>query len=119
MSPRRLAVLWTLAVAVALSVPGGAIPPAERLPLTLDKWVHAGLFFGVGALWLQALPGRVGAVLAGGTAFAVASELWQATPLVGRVSDPYDVAADLAGLALGVAFGAWLARRERRRAGND
>ncbi|WP_412063644.1 VanZ family protein [Rubrivirga sp. IMCC45206] len=111
MKPLTLAVLWTVLVVVGLSIPGEAVPPREMLPFAADKWVHAGMFLGIGALWLQALPGRTWAVLVGGLVFAVASEIWQSIPMIGRYSDPLDVAADAVGLVVGVALAAWLARR--------
>ena len=112
MTPLRLAVVWTVLVVVVLSIPGEAVPSREMLPFAADKWVHAGMFLGIGALWLQLPPGRAWAVIRGGVAFAIATELWQSMPMIRRFTDPLDVAADTVGLVIGVALSAWLARRQ-------
>ncbi|WP_412067150.1 hypothetical protein [Rubrivirga sp. IMCC43871] len=115
MTPLRLAVVWTVLVLIGLSIPGEAVPSREMLPFAADKWVHAGMFLGIGALWLQLLPGRAWTVILGGVVFAIATELWQSMPMISRFTDPLDVAADTVGLVVGVALAAWVARRQ----GND
>ena len=110
---RRLAVLWTVAVAAACLVPGDRVPEVEFRLLSPDKVVHVVMFLGFGWLWLRAAPGRVRAVVGGGVAFALAIEVWQSVLPIGRFGDPYDVVADLAGLAGGVALGLWHRRTAR------
>ena len=68
-----------------------------------DKVVHLVLF----ALLAATTRWRFGPVLAGlvaVTAYAPASELVQGLLLSGRSGDPYDVVADLLGVALGWAL---------------
>jgi hypothetical protein len=77
-----------------------------------DKAVHAAVF----ALAVWAWVARVGrAWLVGGlfAANAVVSELVQGLVLPQRSGDPWDAAADLAGLALGLLLAAWTARAAR------
>ncbi|MDR2565611.1 MAG: hypothetical protein LBC97_06045 [Bifidobacteriaceae bacterium] len=71
-----------------------------------DKAVHAFVFALAAGLW-AAVSGRVWLVGALFAAHAVVSEVVQATWLPQRSGDPWDVAADLAGIA----FGLWLAAR--------
>jgi VanZ family protein len=106
---RTLAIAWSLAILVACSIPGDDLPNVD-LPLGPDKWVHAGLFFVLGALWLWA-GARPRTVLLGGLAFAVGTELWQTALPIGRSGDPYDALADAAGLLL--ALGLWTYRQRR------
>jgi hypothetical protein len=109
-----LAVAWTVAVLVACWTPKSRLPVPEqgaasfRIP-HLDKAVHLGMFSVFGVLWMRAGGSRGWApyVLAGGLALAVASELGQGLPIVGRDPDAVDTLADAAGVALGT----WAARR--------
>ena len=111
---RKAAVVWTVAILAACSVPGPALPQTPGLPLSVDKWVHVGMFLGFGALWSLAAPGRAWTVLAAGLAYAVAIEVWQGALPIGRSPDPYDAVADAVGLVAGLALAAWARRR-----GND
>ena len=107
MTPTRLALLWTLVILTVCSVPGPNLP-AEFLPLSVDKWVHATMFAVFAVLWSRARPGRPWQVLLAGAAFGVAIEAWQATALVGRTPDALDALADVVGLALRLApWGRW------------
>ncbi len=111
MTPTRLAVLWTVAVLAACSVPGSQIAPPEALPFAFDKWVHAGMFLGFGLLWVRARPQRVGQVLAAGVAFGIGIEIWQGLLPIGRFPDPLDAVADVVGLVVGVGLAVALGRR--------
>ncbi|MCK6212655.1 VanZ family protein [Georgenia sp. EYE_87] len=85
----------------AVAVPGG------------DKIVHATVFAAVTLAGLRAgLSPAVVAVF--GVAHAGVSELLQHTVLPARSGDPFDVLADLAGVALGALAAWWLAGRESR-----
>lgn len=85
----------------AVAVPGG------------DKIVHAAVFAAVTLAGLRA--GLSPAVVAAfGVAHAGVSELLQHTVLPARSGDPFDVLADLAGVALGALAAWWLAGRESR-----
>ena len=111
---RRLAIAWTVLIVAACTVPGNQVPEVELRLVSPDKLVHVGMFLLFGWLWVRAAPSRAGAVVAGGVALAVGIEVWQAALPINRFGDPYDVVADLVGLAIGVALGLWLQRSSRR-----
>ena len=109
---RLLAVGWTLAVFAACALPGAAL--RDVAILTADKLLHAVSFFVFAVLWRGSGTG-VWRVAAGGVAFAVWIEWWQATVAVGRFADPFDALADVLGLALGLwAFRAVFRARDAR-----
>ena len=110
MSATRLAVLWTVAILVACSVPGPALPEAPETPLSVDKWVHVAMFLGFGVLWALAAPGRGWAVFGAGVAYAVGIELWQGALPIERSPDPFDALADVVGLVAGLGLAAWVRR---------
>ena len=103
---RRLAVVWTVLIVAACTVPGDQVPEVELRLISPDKAVHVAMFLGFGWLWIRA-GARTRAVVAGGVALAFGIEAWQAVLPIGRFADPYDVVADLVGLAGGVAGGLW------------
>ena len=103
--PVLLALLWSVGILVACSVPGARLPPGPFV--SFDKVVHVVMFWGYGALWLRAFPRRPGLILASALAFAVGIEVWQSTPLVGRRMDAGDAVADVIGAVLGMAWVAW------------
>ena len=117
MTPARLALLWTVGILVACSLPGSAVPESPVLPVTIDKWVHVFMFLGFGSLWSAAAPGRGWAVFGAGVAYAVGIELWQGALPIGRSPDPLDALADVAGLAAGLGLAAWVRRRGGQRSG--
>ena len=106
---RRLAVAWTVLIAVACLIPGDRVPDVELRLLAPDKVVHVVMFLGFGALWMR-VADRPLAVAVSGVAFALAIEVWQTVLPIGRLGDPYDVVADLAGLAAGIGVGLWQRR---------
>jgi len=107
---RLLAILWTVGILVALTLPAGSVPDTQATGL--DKIIHAVLFAGFGGLWLRGLcpPGRSGLracfrrrgglFFVGGILFAVGTEVYQQWLPLHRVADPYDVMADLFGFAV-------------------
>jgi hypothetical protein len=107
---RLLAILWTVGILVALTVPTGSVPDTQTTGL--DKVVHAVLFAGFGLLWLRGLcpPGqsglracfrrRGGLFFVGGVLFAAGTEVYQQLLPLQRVADPYDVMADLFGFVV-------------------
>ncbi len=111
---RLLAVLWTVGILLALSIPTGNFARVQP-EFGIDKIVHAVLFAGFGGLWLRSLcpPGtkelarcfrwRGGLFFVAGVVFAVGTEVYQQLLPVRRVADPYDVTADLAGFILAFA----------------
>ena len=107
---RWLAALWTVAIVVACSVPGPSLPPSPFL--SFDKVVHVGLFAPLAWLWRRAVGPRDGAILLAAAAFAVAIEVWQQLPAIGRSGDPADALADVAGAVLGIALARLADRRQ-------
>lgn len=107
--------LWLGIGVVATLMPSRFIPADI---VNNDGWAHAAAFGVAVALWTVALPGRAWAVLAVAAVAAVGSEVAQATLLAGRDAQWADVAADCAGIAVGLLVGlaasAALAGRERR-----
>lgn len=105
-----LALGWALAILALCSIPGDEIADWELF--SYDKLGHLAMFFGLGWLWARAAPARLGAVVAGGLAFAAGTEVWQAVMPLGRSGDPFDALADAVGLGLGVAAAVWMHRRQ-------
>jgi hypothetical protein len=128
---RILAVLWTVAIIVALSIPVPDLPEVNPA-LGPDKIAHVVLFAGFGLLWLRAVrpeeaekpeeaeqaeeatgtsaaPShrrpwvRVGATTLVGILFAAGTEVYQGVFMPHRMADPYDAAANVLGLLLAVA----------------
>lgn len=109
---RTLALLWSLGVLAACSIPGNDLPDVRLLPFSQDKWIHVALFVGVGWLWLRAFPDRLWTILLGGVAFGIGIEVWQTLLPIGRSAELLDVVADVIGLVLGLWLGVWAQRRE-------
>jgi len=111
-SPFRLAVLWTLLIMVALTIPGGSIPDSNILQL--DKLIHASLFLVLTLLWLVALSQgslmRGIVILATIVVYAVLTEVYQEVMPIGRSADMLDSLADAAGAI--IAFLLWIAPRK-------
>lgn len=97
--PLILAVLWTVLATVLLLLPGEYVPDANVFGA--DKLVHASIFALFAVLWLSALPEAPGRVLLVGLLFAVGTELLQGAMASGRTADPYDIVANVLGLAIG------------------
>ena len=105
------AAAWTLLILAATLTPEDWLKshdepetPAVEVPY-LDKFIHLSLFAVGGFLWAWAVAPRerAGAILAGGLALAIVTELGQSLPAVDRSTDPMDGLADLLGLGLGLA----------------
>lgn len=106
-----LAVAWTFGLCLLLWLPGDNMPDLgssffSSLPRGADKWVHGGLFF-FEMVWLaQALRRRpeirqpLVTALVAVTFLAVLTEVVQAW-VPGRSREVADLAANLAGTALG------------------
>ena len=103
---RRLAVIWTLLIFAACSLPGGQVPDVSTLPV--DKFAHFSFFLIFALLWMhaseKALWRRALLVGTGGLIFGIGIELYQGWLPFSRASDPYDALADIAGLVLGLAL---------------
>lgn len=107
--PVLTALLWSVGIFLACSVPGNRLPPGPFV--SFDKVVHLAMFFGYGALWLRAFPKRPVMILLTAAVFAVGIEVWQSTPWIGRRMDAGDAVADLVGAVLGVSVELWRRRR--------
>jgi VanZ family protein len=110
---RYLAILWTLAIVVALAWPRPSLPETPDT-FAFDKIVHAGLFAAFGLLWMRGLRGtlrrrvlRVGVL---GLLFAAFTEIGQGLLPSERTASPADAVADAAGLLLGIGAAWGLAR---------
>ena len=112
MTALRAATAWTAVVVVLCLIPGSGLPEIDA-PVSTDKWVHVAMFVGVGGLWSLAHPRRPWAVLGLGSALGAAIEVAQHAMGWGRSGDPWDVVADVVGLALGVGLARAAAARER------
>lgn len=109
---RRTAGRWAFAAVlvasgVVLFTPSSGVPSA---PPGTDKVVHVVLFAAL-ALTGRAAGARTAPLVAALAAYAGVSELLQALPALGRSATALDLAADLAGIALGIA--AWQGLRSR------
>lgn len=103
---RVLAILWTVGILVATSLPGTDLPDVDIL--TLDKPAHFLFFAGFGWLWLRALSHplriRIGWVLGTGVAFAILTEVYQGFLPFERTPDPVDALFNVSGLVVAVAI---------------
>jgi VanZ family protein len=99
-----VAVLWTLVILAACSIPGQDLPDIEVF--SIDKVAHFTVFAVFGWLWMYAsrapLRTRVIRVLAAGIAYAVLTELYQGLLPWERTPDVYDALADAVGAVAGV-----------------
>ena len=113
---RRLAVLWTLLIFAACSLPGGQVPDISALPI--DKFAHFSFFLIFALLWMhaseKALWRRALLVGTGGLMFGIGIEVYQGWLPFSRASDPYDALADIAGLILGLALYLFVTSRRTR-----
>jgi VanZ family protein len=98
-----LAVLWTLGIFILLSLPGSSLPQSSLL--AFDKLGHAGLFFVLALVWLNAFSadsGRIiSLVLIIGILLGFFSEWYQSMAPIGRSADIFDSIADTIGFGLG------------------
>jgi len=111
----RVAGRWAFGAALVVSgvvlfTPASGVPTA---PPGTDKVVHLLVFAGLAATG-QAAGVRTAPLLTALAAYAGVSELVQALPGLGRSASLADVAADLAGVALGLLT--WQGLRHRRSA---
>lgn len=122
---RGAALCWTLGILGACLIPADTLSSVSPA-VGVDKVAHVVLFVGLGALWMRGLcpPNtgcrarlrrRAAGVLLVGACFAGATEVAQHLAPIRRVADPYDLVADLVGLAVGVVgYSVAVARRRQR-----
>ncbi len=110
-----VALLWTLGILIATTMPTGGVPNVEVSHM--DKLVHFAMFFGFGTLWMWALPHplkrRLGIVVIVGVMGAVGTEGLQLIVPFDRNPDIGDVVANMLGLGAGI--GLFLAMVQARR----
>ena len=115
---RRLAVLWTLLILAACSLPGSSVPDMGSLPY--DKIAHFGFFFVYTLLWMHTSrrPFWQRALLIGstGVAYGVLIEIYQGWLPFKRSGEPLDALADVAGLLVGLVTYYGIHFRDRRSA---
>ena len=101
---RFVAVLWTLLILVACSLPGRDLPRIDVV--SFDKVAHFIMFAGFGGLWAHAFPSlsgrRTAWVLVVGLAFAILTEIYQSFLPFERTPDPYDALFNALGLCTAV-----------------
>lgn len=114
--PRLLAIAWTLLILALCSIPGDSLPDSSIL--SFDKLGHFGMFAIFGWLWSRmTTPAGTWWVLAGGIAFAVATEIYQGLLPFDRTPDPFDALADLIGLLTGIlTYRLWMRRQAKQTA---
>lgn len=98
------AILWTLGILAACSIPGKDLPEIDIF--SFDKIAHFTVFAGFGWLWMRALQGplprRTAYVLASGLAYAALTEVYQGLLPYDRTPDPLDALANALGLLTAV-----------------
>ena len=101
---RLIAIVWTLGILAACSIPGQDIPSINLF--SFDKIAHFIVFAGFGWLWMRALAGpmrrRTAYVLAFGLAYAALTEVYQGLLPFDRTPDPKDALANALGLLTAV-----------------
>lgn len=99
-----LAIVWTLGILAACSVPGKDLP--EISFYSFDKIAHFAIFAGFGWFWMAALQNlltrRTAYVLVSGLAYAALTEVYQGLLPFDRTPDPYDALANALGLLTAV-----------------
>ena len=97
----------------------GRAPVVFSVP-TLDKLVHGVIFVVLAILWMRVSSSwrAIGAIILGGAALGIITELGQLVPIVRRDANIFDLLADFAGVVIGIAAAPllepWLASLERR-----
>ena len=109
--PHVQALLWTLAILIAVTVPASTVPTGPP-DIGVDKIAHLIMFAGFGLLWMRTLTawrGRRALLLVGsvGLALAAGTELLQHLVLETRQGALYDALANALGLALGLLWAVW------------
>lgn len=96
------ALVWTLLIVVACTLPGKTIPDSPILGF--DKIVHIVMFVGWTTLWLLLFPTHRLVLVLLGIAFGIFLEFYQQWLPFDRTFDWWDAAADGLGVLLGVGF---------------
>lgn len=114
---RILAVLWTIGIGVAYTIPAPTVPVSTSV-IGWDKLAHFALFGGFGLLWMHAVHPRRSAprkmtsrrwvliVFGVGAALSILGEVYQGT-LPHRTLELYDALANILGLTAALLFFRW------------
>lgn len=106
-NPRLVAaVVWTVLLLGVHSIPKAKlehIPGGEYVHKEgPDKIGHAVMFMVLGVLWCRVVPRRAAAIVVAGIGYGAALEFYQSRLVAGRTGSATDVAADAAGLVIGI-----------------
>ncbi len=117
-----LSVLWAVLILILCAMPGRYLPSAGWLELlSVDKLVHAAMFYILGHLVIQASVMRgmslsiVYTLLFAAVVYGFLLEIGQSRLFSGRSMDFFDFVANTAGVIIAALFGRRLIRAERRR----
>ena len=103
---------FTAAMLVVFALTMMPLPEMTQVVSSQDKFEHAIAFFVLMLLGSGGWPGRIGRVAVGLSAYGLLIEICQHTLTINRFGDPWDWAADSAGVLLG-----WLLVRRAARGG--
>ena len=103
---RLLATAYTLVLLALTLYPTGDVSGTLQDTWGLDKVEHVLAYALLAGLWVHALPGHRGLVVAAVLAFGVGTEYLQGALPVGRSFNPYDMLANGLGVLAGLAFAA-------------
>lgn len=96
------AIVWTILIVLACTLPGKSLPNAPILGF--DKIVHVGMFVGWTSLWLLLFPKSRFFLVLLGIAFGIFLEFYQQWLPFNRTFDWWDAAADGLGVMVGLGF---------------
>jgi hypothetical protein len=106
-----MAMFWTVVIMTLCWLPRDVVHRFEGDSTWLtvpnfDKVVHAGIFIVFAVLWARVLgsPRRLFWIALGGFGFAVATEVGQLLPAVGRDANVADALTDIVGVVVGLAM---------------
>ncbi|MBZ4189780.1 VanZ family protein [Niabella beijingensis] len=118
------AILYFLITLVLLTLPGAAFPKEsffDKIPY-FDKWVHTGMFTLLVLIWniwlmrsttVVPVNGRLVATAVAALAYGIVMEYVQKWYIPNRSFDVFDILADGAGAALGLAASFYLLKKNR------
>ena len=99
---QKLAIAWSVLILLLCTLPSKSLPQAPQMGL--DKLVHFGLFAIFGWLWLRTYPKQWRKIWVAGLAFAVFTEVAQASLSqifgIERFADVADALADALGVTV-------------------
>lgn len=111
-SRKTFPIAWTVLILLLCTIPGEDLP---HLPFSFfDKLAHLGMFFVFGLAWIWATDvDRWKTVALAGILYGIGLEFYQSLLPFDRIADAGDMAANVAGLALGLVVAAVDAKRAK------